>query len=281
MKSRVSPKPGFHPGVLVGAVIVHDQMQIELGYLGIDLLEETDEFLMPMPRHAVANHFAVEHAQGRKQRGRAVAFVVVCPGCAVALPQRKTWLGTIESLNLTFLVDTRNEGFLRRIEIQPNDVVELLDEVLVAADLEGLGEMGLEAVLFPDALNGHATDTLCFGHAPHAPMGGIGRFAVQGGFDDCADFLVGNVRNAAGTRSVLFQTLQPQSHKALSPELHRGPGDTQLLCDILTEYAVSCLLNNLCTLHQSHRQSSSMSPCAHSRPFLARQNNRARCSHAA
>ncbi len=95
MKSRVSPKPRFHPGVLVGAVIVHDQMQIELGSLGIDLLEETDEFLMPLPLHSVANHLAVEHAQSGKQRGRAVAFVVMRHGCTPPLLQRKARLSSV------------------------------------------------------------------------------------------------------------------------------------------------------------------------------------------
>jgi len=161
--------------MLVCPVIVHDEMQVELGRgLGIDFLEETDEFLMPMPRHAVANHFAVEHAEGRKQRGSAVAFVVVRHSPAAALLQRKARLGAVECLDLAFLVDAQDKGLVWRIEIQPNDVVELLDEVFVAADLEGSDEMRLEVVLLPDPMNSWLAEPLGFGHAARAPVGSIG-----------------------------------------------------------------------------------------------------------
>jgi hypothetical protein len=39
-------------------------MPIEMGRrLGVDLVEETNEFLVSMTRHAAADHFAIEHAQ--------------------------------------------------------------------------------------------------------------------------------------------------------------------------------------------------------------------------
>lgn len=75
MEPWMPPEPGFHTGMLVGFIVVHDQMQVDLGRgFGVDLFEEADEFLMPMPRHAVADHLAIEHAEGRKQSGCAVAF---------------------------------------------------------------------------------------------------------------------------------------------------------------------------------------------------------------
>ena len=63
VESGMSSHPGFNPRVFVGGVIVHDQMQIEMGRrFGVDLVEETNEFLVSMTRHAVADHFAIEHA---------------------------------------------------------------------------------------------------------------------------------------------------------------------------------------------------------------------------
>ena len=93
---------------------------------------------MPMARHALADHLAVEHAEGRKQGGRAVALVVVRHRSTATLLQGKTGLGAIEGLDLAFLVDAQHEGFVRWIEIEPDDIVELLDKVFVAADLKGL-----------------------------------------------------------------------------------------------------------------------------------------------
>jgi len=72
----------------------------------------------------------------------------------------------IEGLDLTFLVDTQNKGFVRWIEIESNDIVELLDKVFVAAELEGLDEMGLEVVLFPDCSSYLWDTTLASSSAP-------------------------------------------------------------------------------------------------------------------
>jgi hypothetical protein len=105
------PEPRLHAWVLVGRVVVHDDMQREFGRsLDVDLLEETDELLMPMARHAVANHLAVEHAEGRKQGGRAVAPVVVRHGPTAAFLHWKTGLGAVQGWNLTFHVDAQHKG---------------------------------------------------------------------------------------------------------------------------------------------------------------------------
>jgi hypothetical protein len=62
--------PGLDPRMFVGCVIVHDKMQIEMGWrLGIDLVEETNEFLVSVTWHAVADHFAIEQAQRGEQCG--------------------------------------------------------------------------------------------------------------------------------------------------------------------------------------------------------------------
>jgi len=111
VESGMSSHPGFDPRVFVGCVIVHDKMQIEMGRrLGVDLVEETNEFLVSMTRHAVADHFAIEHAQRGEQCGRAVALVVVRHGPAAPLLDRQSWLGTIECLDLAFLVDAQDQG---------------------------------------------------------------------------------------------------------------------------------------------------------------------------
>src|SRR5512139_1459896 len=74
-------EPRLYAGMLVGAVIVYDQMQIESGWdLSVYSLEKTDEFLMPMVGHAVADHLAIEHTEGCKESGRTVAFVIVRHG---------------------------------------------------------------------------------------------------------------------------------------------------------------------------------------------------------
>ena len=109
MESRMATDPRFHPRMFVCAIIVHDQMEIEAVWrFGVDFLQEPNELLVPVARHAVADHFAVEHAQGRKQCRGAIAFVIVRHGSATALFQWKAWLGAVECLDLAFFVDTEH-----------------------------------------------------------------------------------------------------------------------------------------------------------------------------
>src|SRR4029450_2553823 len=136
-------------------------MQIEIARrLGVDLVEETNEFLVSMTRHAVADHFAIEQAQRGEQWGRAVALVVVRRGRAAPLLDRQSWLGTIECLDLAFLVDAQDQGLVWRVEIKAHHIVELFDKMFVAAELERLGQMRLEAVSIPNTLNRHPANPL-------------------------------------------------------------------------------------------------------------------------
>ena len=94
-------------------------------------------------------------------------------GPAAPFLQGQTRLSSIQCLNLAFLVDAQDEGFIRWIHIQAYDIDQFLDESFVSAQLEGLDQMRLEVVLAPNPTNAGFTDSLCPGHAPAAPMGGI------------------------------------------------------------------------------------------------------------
>ncbi len=89
MDTRMTPNPGLHSRMVVGPVIIHDQMQIEPGRrFAVNLLEETDELLMPVTRHTVADDCAIKHAERGEQRGRTVALVIVRQRSAASLLDR-------------------------------------------------------------------------------------------------------------------------------------------------------------------------------------------------
>ena len=281
MEAWMSSEPGFHARVLVGRVVVHDDVQIEFGGgLHIDRVEEANELLMPMARHALANHLAIEHAESREQGGRAVTLVVVRHRPTAALLQWKAWLGTIESLNLTFLVDTQHQGFVRGIEIESDDIVELLNKMVVSTDLEGLDEMGFEVVVFPDTTDRRLAEAMRLGHASRTPVGRVRWLAMQSGLDDGADFLLGNAGDTTRTWSVFLQARQSKSQEPFSPELHGGPGDVQFPRDVLAPCAVSRHLDNGGTLHQSQREPAATRPRGQCRALFGRQQNRGCGSHA-
>jgi hypothetical protein len=105
MESRVAFNPRLYPGLFVSAIVVYDRVNVEFRKcLGIDSLEEPNELLMPMSRHAVPNDPSIQHAQRSKQRRRTVSLMVMrLPGGhSRSLVQQR--LGSVERLNLAFLV---------------------------------------------------------------------------------------------------------------------------------------------------------------------------------
>jgi hypothetical protein len=82
-------EPGPDLGMLVGGVVVEDDMDHLAGrHRALDGVEKTEELLVAVALHALADHRAIEQVQRREQRGRPVALVVV-----VMVPQRPGFIG--------------------------------------------------------------------------------------------------------------------------------------------------------------------------------------------
>jgi hypothetical protein len=66
-------QPGAHFGVLVGAVVVDDQVHLEFGRdLLVNPPQETQNPLLPVPGLAFGDHRTCGHIQGSKQGGGSV-----------------------------------------------------------------------------------------------------------------------------------------------------------------------------------------------------------------
>ena len=71
-------EPALHSGVLVGAIIVHHHMQLDLaGKLRIQTLQKLQKLLVAMARLTLAVDLTLRDFQRGEQRRRAVALVVV------------------------------------------------------------------------------------------------------------------------------------------------------------------------------------------------------------
>src|SRR5262249_24044320 len=92
--ARAAGEPGSDFGMLVGGIVVDDEMDVELGrHIGLDVTQEGEELLMAMAGFALGDDRAVQHVEGGKQGGRSVALVVVGDAFDVAEPHRKHRLG--------------------------------------------------------------------------------------------------------------------------------------------------------------------------------------------
>ena len=256
------------------AIIIHDQMEIEFrrGF-AVDFLKESDELLVSMARHAVPDHLAVEHTEGGKQSGRSMADVIMRHRSTAAFLQRETGLGSVEGLDLAFFVQTQNQRLVWRIQIQPYDIAQLLNELFVAAEFEGADQVRLQVVLLPDPTDGRFTQILYLGHSPSAPMRRIRRLGVESRFDHGFNFPPRDFRNATRPWRVFFQAGQSQSQKPLSPQLHGGARDPQFAGDVLTQRTGGRHLNDFGTLHEPRWKASATRPRLQNTLFLGGQDD--------
>src|SRR5208282_6593824 len=90
MKAWMPCQPAPHLGVLMGGVVIADQVKLAVERNGlVDQTEKLEPFLMAMPLLAQAEDLAVGRIQRGEQSGGAVAFVVVRHGGAASALQRQ------------------------------------------------------------------------------------------------------------------------------------------------------------------------------------------------
>ena len=183
MKAWVLGQPGLYLWLwlLVRGVVVHAQVQrLALGRTALDHLEKPQPRLMAMELIGHREGFAGEHVQGGEQRADAVALVVVRHRLGAPFLHRQAGLGSLQCLNLRFLIAAQNQRVLGRVEVQAHDVVEFLNQARVVGQLEGVHAMGLQAGGTPYAGNGRCAGAQVSGQAARAPVGRAFGRALQG-----------------------------------------------------------------------------------------------------
>ena len=133
MKTLVALGPRQDLRVLVRRVVVADQVhRFARLYVPLDLVQEREPLLMPVPWLATADDRAVFDVHRREQRRRAVTLVVVRHRPATATLHRQARLGAVQRLHLALLITTKHQRVLGRGEVQANNVTQLLDELRIA-----------------------------------------------------------------------------------------------------------------------------------------------------
>ena len=184
-EAHVAIKPLAHLRVLVGGVIVEDHVDAFAGRdLTLDRVEEADELLMAMALHVAADDGAVEHVERGEQRGGAISLVIMGHRAGAPFLQRQSGLGAIERLNLALLIEGENDRVRRRIDIEPDDVPQLFDELGIVRELELPHAVRLKTVSAPDALDRAHADPDLSRHHHRGPMGRLDRWIGERQRDD-------------------------------------------------------------------------------------------------
>jgi hypothetical protein len=111
--------------MLVGGVIVkHCADDPADGHNGLNPVQKTNEFLVPMARHTLANNRTVEDKRG-EHCNRAVPDIIVGHRVRRTLLDRQARLSAVERLDLRSLVTRRRQALSRLVEIKPSYVAQL------------------------------------------------------------------------------------------------------------------------------------------------------------
>src|ERR1017187_5029658 len=140
---------------------------------------------MAVPVVTHTDHGAIQSAHGREQSGGSVPLVIVGHGPAAPLLPRKSRLRAVQRLDLALFIGAQHDGVFRRVEIEPDDGLQLLGELGIVADLERTGQVRLQTMPMPDPAHALFAEASHSGHAARAPVGG-----VAGSVPDAADLVV-------------------------------------------------------------------------------------------
>ena len=96
--------------------------------LSIDSVEEGTKFYRSVSTMQLTQDLAALGIQGGEQGSGAVTGIAMCAPLDLTGSHRQQRLGSVQSLNLSFLVNTEHQSTVWRVEIQSDDVTDFLNE---------------------------------------------------------------------------------------------------------------------------------------------------------
>ena len=106
--------------------------------------------------------------------------VIVGHSLNIAQSHGQHGLGSIEGLNLTLLINTQNHRFIRRIQVQPDNIANLFNEEWIGREFEMFLTVGLNRKSFPDTMNRGFRDLRFLGNGSARPVRTVFWFGLQG-----------------------------------------------------------------------------------------------------
>jgi len=217
--TRVAREPSPNLRMLVHGIVVEDHVdRLALGYLALDGIEETDEFLVAMPLHVAADDRAIEDIERREQCRRPVPLVIMSHRAEPTALHRQPGLCPIECLDLRLFVDRQHHRMFWRIDVEAHNVLDFLDEGGIVGELELPPAMRHQARLAPDHMHLGPRHTRGRRHRPDRPVRpAIRRRILLRPADHVGDFFVRKLRNARRSGLVAQQTVHAFVDVALLP----------------------------------------------------------------
>ena len=217
MEPRALGEPALNQRGLMGAVVVEDQMHVQVArHVIFDEVQKPAKLSAAMPTKTPADDGARLGIERGEQRRCAIANVVVRSTLDLPRPHRQQGRRPVEGLDLALLIDAEHERAIRGIQIQAHNVADLLDEQRVFRQLERLAPMRLQGEGLPDPRHGCLTHAALLGQRARAPLRGITGGAFQRRRQDPLHVGVRDAPRGARLR-LIEQALTAILDEALSP----------------------------------------------------------------
>src|SRR4029077_13031623 len=126
---------------------------------------------------------------------------------------------------LAFLIDTKHDGFVGRIEIEAHNIAHLLDKHRVGTQLEGVHPVGLESKGAPNSQDRMLGNACFLSHQTAAPVGSSPRSSLQRLSDDLLELLVVAASRSSAARRI-SQRLDLRASITAAPLANGGQRDS-------------------------------------------------------
>jgi hypothetical protein len=178
----------------------------------------------------------------------------------------------VERLDLRLLVDAHDDGGLGRVEVEPDDVAHLVDELGVGRELEGLALVRLEPEGPPDAADRALAHPGRGRHRARRPVRRVGRLLLERLDDHPLDISVADRARLARTRLVM-QTVEATPSEPAAPLANRRAAAAQPRRDLLARLAVGRRQHDPAAQRQRLRALRTPRPALQHLPLLVAQHN--------
>ena len=132
-----------------------------------------------------------------------------------------------------------------RIDIKPDHIAQLVDELRIVGELELLDPVRLEAVRAPDALHGARANADSFRHHRGSPVGRLDGRIGAGERDDTVGDIQSEWWNTRGSRLIVQEAVVTSVHETFLPAPHTGLRLSSPPHDLMGADAVRAQKNDL------------------------------------
>jgi len=230
MEAWALEQPPSDQGGLMRARVVEDEMPVQLcRNRCLNRVEELAEFTAALSLVELPDHLTRFDVQGGKQRGGAVASIVVRAPFDLPRAHRQQRSRPVQRLNLGFLIHAQHQRFIWWIHVQADDVSDLFDKERILGKLERFGPMRLQAERPPDPADSTLTQAAGLCHVPATPVGArLGR-RLQRQRQEPLHLCIASASPGARARFI-EQAVQPPRDKAPPPTAYRLARRVELSC---------------------------------------------------